>query len=521
MYTYNLGIAFGNVVDRFPENPALIFKDSPTVTYTELHELSNQFARRLLDMGVRKDDVLCISGEKSAMTFASILACLKLGVIYSILDADSPVERLTRIISACMPRALFVDAPLGRSLAGVCGDLGIMVIDKEEESLRETLLGYADGNLEKTHRVTMATPAYIMFTSGSTGFPKGAIMTHGNVLNLIAWSINTYGFGPSDVLTNVNPLYFDNSVFDLYSALFSGAGLVPFSKAVVTNPTELVETIDRLQCTSWFSVPSLLIYLDTMKVLTPNNMTSIKSIIFGGEGYPKPKLKRLYDMYANRMEIYNVYGPTECTCICSNYKVSDRDFEDLNGLPPLGRLIENFNFLILNDDDRQVADGKTGELCLMGPNVGKGYYNDDERTRLSFVQNPLNSKFKETIYRSGDLVRYDADDGNLYFVARKDNQVKHMGYRIELDEIESALNRLDYISESVVIHRRVNGISQIVAVVSGRSEVQEREVKKDLNMMIPDYMIPNKIVFMAVLPKNANGKIDRQRLKDQYSGGPA
>ena len=144
-----------------------------------------------------------------------------------------------------------------------------------------------------------------------------------------------------------------------------------------------------------------------MKAADGKTLRSIRRFVFGGEGYPKAKLKQLYDAYADSSEFFNVYGPTECTCICSSYKVTEKDFQDLQGLPPLGYIAKNFSYLILGEDGRSVSAGETGELCLLGPNVGKGYYNDPERTAASFVQNPLNKKFREVIYRTGDLARFD------------------------------------------------------------------------------------------------------------------
>jgi D-alanine--poly(phosphoribitol) ligase subunit 1 len=280
-----------------------------------------------------------------------------------------------------------------------------------------------------------------MFTSGSTGFPKGAVMTHANVANLIDWSRETFSITTDDVLTNVNPLYFDNSVFDFYSALFNGATLTPFSKEETSDPKLLVEKVDAATCTLWFSVPSLLMFLQTMRATDGKHLRSIRRFVFGGEGYPKAKLKSLFDTYANTSEFFNVYGPTECTCICSSYRVTQSDFDDLQGLPPLGHIAANFDYLIVD-----------GELCLLGPNVGLGYYNDPERTAQSFVQNPMNDKFIDIMYRTGDLVRLNPADGKLYIEGRKDNQIKHMGYRIELEEIEAALHCLDYVSEAAVLH---------------------------------------------------------------------
>jgi D-alanine--poly(phosphoribitol) ligase subunit 1 len=386
----------------------------------------------------------------------------------------------------------------------------------EKNALLAELEKHDSANLSGTSDVTGSNPAYIMFTSGSTGFPKGAVMTHANVLNLIQWSRQTYTIEQDDVLTNVNPLYFDNSVFDFYAALFNGARLVPFTKSEIGDPRIIVEKIDAAACTLWFSVPSLLIYLQTMKATDGRNLRSIRRFLFGGEGYPKAKLKKLYDAYSESTEFFNVYGPTECTCICSSYRITDTDFTDVQGLPPLGNIAKNFSYLILGEDGGAVPVGETGELFLSGPNVGLGYYNDAERTAASFVQNPLHDRFREIVYRTGDLARVDPADGKLYIEGRKDNQIKHMGYRVELEEIEAALHCLDYVTEAVALHASANGLSRIIAVVASANELDKNRLRRDLGQIIPSYMIPSVFHCERVLPKNPNGKVDRRYLAEHY-----
>jgi D-alanine--poly(phosphoribitol) ligase subunit 1 len=394
--------------------------------------------------------------------------------------------------------------------------LGTTVIKQDGEDLTTRIAGLEDTNLPVTKNITGENLSYIMYTSGSTGSPKGAVMTHANVLNLLEWSRETYQIACEDVLTNVNPLYFDNSVFDFYSAIFNGACLVPFSKQEVRNPKSLVEKIDAAGCTLWFSVPSLLIFLQTMKATDGTYLRTIKQFIFGGEGYPKAKLKALYDTYSNTSRFINVSGPTECTCICSSYQITDADFHDLQGFPPLGSLAANFSCLILDENGRKVTDGELGELCLLGPNVGRGYFNDPERTASSFVQNPYNDKYREIMYKTGDLVRLDPADGKLYIHGRKDNQIKHMGYRIELEEIENALHRIEYISEAVALHSNRGGLSQIIAVVASRPEADDEQLRLELKKIIPEYMIPSVFYHEETLPKNPNGKIDRKLIKEKY-----
>ena len=516
----NLGHAFETIVKDNKTEKAIKFDLHSDISYSELNSKANQLARYFISIGINKNDVVAISGIKRFETYICIIACLKLGAIYSVFDYNSPLDRLIKIFDKCKPKVIFSELELIQILTKNYSDNPIYV-DNNRIKISKNIEKYTTINLSETKTITASNPAYIMFTSGSTGTPKGVLISHSSVLNMISWSLKTFNFDRYDNLTNVNPLYFDNSVFDLYSALFSGASLVPFSKEDLSQPLTLINKVDELKCTSWFSVPSLLIYLDTVKVLNKNNLTHLKKIIFGGEAYPKPKLKNLFNIYYKRLDFYNVYGPTEGTCICSNYKISTSDFTNLEGLPPLGKLNENFSFLILNEQLRKVKDGEVGELCLLGPNIALGYYNDWDRSKQVFLQNPLNSSFSELIYKTGDLVRFDCSDENIYFVARKDNQIKHMGYRIELDEIEHALSLTENISESAVIQTKVTGMSQIIAFISLVSgcELSSNQIKLDLKKILPAYMIPNKIVFLDMLPKNANGKIDRKELRNSINKG--
>lgn len=519
-YEYNLGIRFQHVAAEQSACIAVWFDQNNNTTYLSLNKLANQLARMLQDYGIVAGDVVCLAGEKSVSTFASMIACLKIGAIYCVLDPDSPVERLRKILSTCKPGILLAEPEFVIRVAEAIADLVVEIVEIDHNNITRLLRDYDESDLDVTRDISGTNPAYIMFTSGSTGFPKGAVMTHANVMNLIDWSRETFDLKPQDSLTNVNPLFFDNSVFDFYSSLFNGSRLVPFTSAEVKEPKLLVEKIDAAQCTLWFSVPSLLIFLQTMKAADGRRMKSLSRFVFGGEGYPKAKLKALFDAYSPASELFNVYGPTECTCICSSYKLSGADFDDLRGLPPLGRMAANFSYLILDDEGAVVTEGNTGELCLLGPNVGLGYYNDPERTRASFVQNPLHNNYPDVMYKTGDLARFEPADGKLYIQGRKDNQIKHMGYRVELEEIEAALNCLDYVSEAAVLHSNSTGLSRIVAVVSTNQDCPDQRIRQDLRSIIPAYMVPGVFHREDILPKNANGKVDRRHLAEKYLSRP-
>jgi D-alanine--poly(phosphoribitol) ligase subunit 1 len=510
-YQYCLTQIFKKIVTKYPGNRALIWDHDSFVTYLDLYNISNQISHFLLNHDVKKGDRVCIILDKCTIAYSIIIACLKIGAPYFIIDPANPTERSKYILQKCCPSVVFI----GNNTTIEYNSGQIVHIDEANNQF-DFINNYPSSEINIEWDVTGADPAYIMFTSGSTGFPKGAVMSHDNLRNFIEWTNWQFDISPDDIFTNVNPLFFDNSVFDIYSSLFSGAALVPFNASMVRDAYQTIQRMDELQCSVYFSVPSLLIYFQTLKLMNSQVFKSIKKVIFGGEGYPKPKLKELYDCLKDRITFYNVYGPTECTCICSVYKLSDKDFYDLKGYPPIGKLIPNFSYFIMNEHNEAVADGDIGELCLSGPCVGLGYFNDIEQTQMSFIQNPLNNAFYERIYKTGDLFWYNTNDTKLYFAGRKDSQIKHQGYRIELAEIEHALTEIPDVDEAVALHTFKNGISHIIGIVATKQLMNASYVKNELAKYVPKYMIPSKLEILKYLPKNANGKIDRNFLKATY-----
>lgn len=512
-FVSNLGIAFHEVVNRHPHRTALIYPATgERVAYGELNVLAEQIACALWARGLRSGQVAAIFHDKSPAAFAAMLACLRLGIIYTNLDPDSPWERLRKILGSCQPSAIinaFEVMPFAAELeAG--GFRNIL-------NLRDLQGAKDDRSLPDYRTIGGGSPAYIMFTSGSTGMPKGAVMSQANLLWFIAWARDRFAITAEDVLTNVNPIYFDNSVFDFYSSIFSGAALAPITPEQVREPRQLVRLVNDAACTIWFSVPSLLVYLLTTRALSGTDFPSIRKIIFGGEGFPKTKLSQLYDMFGGRAELENVYGPTECTCICSAHQIGAADFADMRDLAPLGWLAQNFESEILPQDD---ATPNFGELFLRGPQVGLGYYNDPTRTAKAFIQNPRHSLYSDIGYRTGDLVHRD-ETGRLHFKGRADFQVKHMGYRIELEEVEAALNSLPEVKESAVIYQKLGeGLGQIVGFVSTASTATSSRLLALIQGILPPYMVPRRLIIVDPLPKNANGKIDRAALQEFARSSP-
>ncbi len=504
---FNLADYFYDIAYKNRGKMVLIYEKN-NLSYKDFNHLSNKIANYLLSCGIRQYDVVAIFNTKEPIGYASMLACLKIGAPYTCIDEEHPPARLEKIFSTCVPKLIITDHPLSSLIKELISDLDINLVDF---SIYDILENFNDKNLEISKNVIGSTPAYIMFTSGSTGTPKGVTISHANILSFLGWSIKRYVITNMDKFAQVSPMYFDNSVFDFYTALFGGASLVPIKKEITKNPFELVKYIDKMKCTIWFSVPSLLVYLQTMKVLNQQTFQNIRVFTFGGEGFPKGELKKLYDLYGNKAKFINVYGPTEGTCICSSYDISEKDFENMNTLAPLGNINPNFEYLILDENMQEVLEGKKGELCLIGPNVSLGYYNDTERASQSFVQNPRVTTHRDIIYKTGDIVY--KKDSLLWFVGRVDNQIKHMGYRIELEEIESALNGVHYIQQSAVVYNKINEkYGKIIAFVVTKSNIKENEIKSELAKLLPEYMIPNIIEIKKELPKNANGKIDKSSI---------
>ncbi|MDZ4742366.1 MAG: amino acid adenylation domain-containing protein [Verrucomicrobiota bacterium] len=506
LYHYNLGTCFEEIVARQGDKAALRYEDR-TISFAELDEWSQRLAALLSQRGCLRGDVIAIGHNKRPLSYALMLAALRLGIAYVNLDVASPLARSLRILETATPRILFHEDPdhvqAMIELADAVGcqqlflDVAMLPTIVEEEQQRQSVL-----------EVDGTCIAYIMFTSGSTGVPKGVAVTHQNVLHFINWGKSRFGVSSQDNFANLSPMYFDNSVFDFYVGLFSGASLTPVYRELMTSPYELVAFINKMVCTIWFSVPSLLIYLVTMKALTADALPALRVIVFGGEGYPKVELKKLFNRFSKQADLVNVYGPTECTCICSAYTLVPDDFQNIEGLPTLGRLNPNFDYRILDENDQ---DAVSGELCLIGPNVAAGYFNDFERTEASFHTITDCNRFMKRMYRTGDLVR--EVDGRLNFIGRKDNQIKHMGYRIELEEIENALVRLPQVDQAIVVYQRHQAAyGKLVAYVACTSGGDDKMLLKALGDLVPDYMVPSRLIVMTELPKNANGKVDRQHL---------
>jgi D-alanine--poly(phosphoribitol) ligase subunit 1 len=367
--------------------------------------------------------------------------------------------------------------------------------------------------------VSDAEPAYIMFTSGSTGEPKGAVIPHRGVLSLMRWVRRDVFSQAQERFTNFNPIYFDNSVFDLFGGLLNGAPIVPVETAAVTNPASWVRLIRAGGATVMFAVPTLFLFLDQIGLLTPEALPGVRTFLFGGEGYPVERLREFRRRFHGHARLINVYGPTETSCICSSVEITEEVLNRAQGpYPELGRMHEDFSYAVLDPDQRPVAPGESGELWIGGPCVGMGYYGNPEETAVRFLQDPAQDRTPSIFYRSGDAVRQD-EFGRLWFQGRIDNQVKIRGFRVELEEIDHAVQGVPDVRRAASVKLETRGGPELgVAFVADRAIAPE-EIRKVCGQKLPSYMQPTRIVQLPELPRNANGKVDRRQIRSLIEGG--
>jgi len=501
---HNIGLKFQQVVASSP-TAAAVLCEGQCYDFQTLNGLANRFARWLAAQGVSQGQVVCLELPKIVEAYALAIACIKLGAPYAFLDSAAPVERARLMIDRCRP-ALVVSVRDGT------GNRVVINGEDRRKSVRMDISQFEHNDLAETEQITGTDPAYVMFTSGSTGEPKGVVIPHQGVLHLVEWAARDLGIGPGDRLTNVNPIYFDNSVFDVYAGLLNGAAIVALDALKGRPPSELVAEITKHKCTFFFAVPTLFMYLDSMHLLSPDKLPNVTRFMFGGEGFPIGRLRRFHDAFAGKARLINCYGPTETSCICSAFEISGSTLDTTEGLAPLGRLNPSFSHRILDEELKPVAAGGVGELWLGGSCVGLGYLNNLEETAKRFRQDPLIDGYRAILYRTGDLVALDRQTGLLRFRGRADNQVKLRGYRVELEEIDHAMASIPGVVRAlaIVLHD-AGGSSRLVAAYSGR-KFSDSDLLAHCNERLPAYMVPSRFTWLENIPTNANGKADRRAI---------
>ena len=480
---------------------------------TAFSDIKEEFTfSRLLDCSKRIGSFICrhvaphepvvIYQEKRAYNIASFFGAVYAGCFYVPIDSQMPVERINLIMETLHPSIIIYDDVTENNLSN---------IDNEITKVHYNDAVACDIDQEKLDYIRLYSKStdllYVLFTSGSTGIPKGVTLSHAAVIDFMDWVCDKYELDESTSLCNQAPFYFDASVPDLFIPLKTGATVYIPPKTYYTFPKKVLQYIIEKNINTLVWVPSALcnvVNCKAFKVVVPR---SIRLVIFCGEVMPCKHLN-VWKRYIPNALYVNMYGPTEATYACMYYDI-DREFRDDEKLP-LGKACENSEILLINEENKEAEEGEIGEICILGQCLSNGYYNNPEKTSTAFVQNPINKKWIELMYRTGDLAY--KKEGEIVFAGRKDFQVKRLGHRIELGEVENNILSAEEVEIACCLFNP--STTEIIAVYTGK--IESDELNSYLKNKLPNYMMPNRYEHLRVMPMNLNGKIDRVRLKKEY-----
>ncbi len=482
----------------------IIFLDERnSITYQEFTNIAKLIGSNIYDKLDKTNKSIVIFMEKTVECLVAMMGTVYSGNFYTVMDTKSPEERIKLIYDKLEPEMVITDQRNYQKLKEMEIFKNIYVYDElklrplEEEPLMEIRKNMIDTDL-----------IYVLFTSGSTGVPKGIAVSHRSVLAYISSVVGIFDFDKNIVFGNQTPFYFSMSVLDIFSTMIVGGTLNIIPKKYFSFPVKLLEYMNENSINTIYWVPSALCIVANLKTFEIIKPKTLKKILFAGETMP---VKQLNEWRRNVKAMYaNLYGPTEVTDICTYY-ILDREFKENESIP-IGRACDNCHVLILKQDG---TEGTKGELCVRGSFLASGYYKDKEKTEKVFVQNPLNKNYPEKIYKTGDIVRMN-ENGEIVYLSRKDFQIKHMGYRIELGEIEKNVNAIKEITLGICIYDEKT--SKIVLFYQSK-KIENKELYKLLKEKLLPYMVPSEMIKLDTIPYNQNGKVDRNLLKNNFVKG--
>lgn len=483
--------------EKYPSKSAIVYGDK-TISYEELYIRACKIAKWIKsNIDTRRKPIIVLM-KNSSMALETFWGIALSGNIYVPIDIGVPKQRLDMIISIVNPVCIVI-----------CEELEKFEYKSDIRTVfhKEIIEGtFENEMIEERLKIVDTDPLYILFTSGSTGMPKGVVISHRAVIDFTEEASENMKFSSEEIFLNQAPFYFDASVPDIFCTVRNGATLHIVDKEMYAFPIKLVDYIEKNKINALFWVPSALIMVANFRALKKRDISSLRKIMFCGEVMPVKQLNMWREVLPT-VTYVNYYGPSETT-YASSYYIIDREFKD-DEMLPIGKAAINTGIFLVDNMGKEITETEIiGEIYIRGSGLALGYYNNPEKTKENFVQNPVHSLFPEIVYKTGDLAHYN-EDGNIIFDGRADYQIKHLGYRIELGEIENQTISLDGISQVACIYYEEK--DSIVCYYSGN--VNEDIIKNELKEKLPFYMIPQKIVKLDVLPINENGKIDRKKLK--------
>tara|TARA_X000000950_G_C13847482_1_gene633058 strand:- start:28 stop:1557 length:1530 start_codon:yes stop_codon:yes gene_type:complete len=494
---------------KFPNKLAIIDGERK-FSFKNLDHYAKNLSFQISNYLKSSGEPVAVFMPKCAEVIISNLAILYSGNFYTNFDFASPKERLNTLIKNISPKIIITNKEGSALLNELNKSVQFLIMDVDD-ALTDKIL-YVPDAISETLKLKIDTdPACIISTSGSTGVPKSVILSHRNIIDFIEWATNTFTFDKSDVIGSLSPFHFDIYILELFISLSKGSviHIIPPKESVF--PADLVNFLLNNNVTFIFWVPTIMVNISNLNILDSVELTKLKKVFFAGEVFPAKHLNYWRSKIPGA-QFVNLYGPIEIAVDCTYYIVR-RMFEDGESVP-IGKPCRNTDIIILNSNNQPVSEGEQGELCVRGSSLSLGYYNNLDQTNKVFVQNPLNKSYPEKIYRTGDLVYLNAKK-EIMFIGRKDFQIKHMGYRIELLEIELAVLALQEIKNACILYN--NSLKQIIMIFESEIDLSDTIIRKKLSSKLPKYMLPNKIKKVEAIPRNANGKIDRQRLLLEFS----
>ncbi len=478
--------------------------ESGEMSFAALRRSALELAASVASVTDRVNAPVAVLTERSAASVAAFMGALYAGCFYVPVDADMPKERMRGILERLAPAAVIAPAAM-RETADAFRLCPVVGMGDRAPEPDEAML------LKRRSRILDEDPAYVIFTSGSTGEPKGIVVSHRSLIDFVEWFTEEMSLTADDVLGSQAPFFFDLSVKDIYTVLKCGATARIIPKKAFMFPTLLTGFLNEKGVTALIWATSAFHLTANSGVLEKDPPVTVKKVILGGEAL-RAKQLNIWRRALPDVHYVNLYGPTEVTVDCTYYPI-EREFSD-NEPVPIGRACPNKEVFLLNEALEPVGPGETGELCVRGSGVAKGYFGDPERTAAAFIPDPRSGAWPERIYRTGDLAVMD-EDGVFTFVSRRDGQVKHMGYRVELGEIETAVGAVPGVGEAVCLYDGER--DRIVCAYTGGPE--GGELARALRAALPRYMIPNIYHRLDRMPRTANGKADRKRLEQELLHG--